>query len=120
MAGQSRRSNVDVDASGFLADLKEEYRRLRLETEQDLYRLGVGVHRRARNLCPVDTGRLRSSIAYRAGRDSKGPFVDVGTNVSYAAFVEFGTRRQRPQPYLRPALAEAVGALGKRQARGAA
>lgn len=28
----------------------------------------------------------------------------VGTNVFYAPYVEYGTRRQQPQPYLRPAL----------------
>lgn len=30
----------------------------------------------------------------------------VGTNVEYSIYVEFGTSRQRPQPYLRPAVRE--------------
>lgn len=32
----------------------------------------------------------------------------VGTNVEYSVYVEFGTSEQRAQPYLRPALEQAV------------
>ena len=51
---------------------------------------------------PVDTGQLRASIQHQVQED----YADIGTNVEYAASVEFGTARQRPQPYLRPALDE--------------
>jgi len=57
---------------------------------------------------PVDTGNLRSSIDYstknRQGsirKPDKDNEVEVGTNVEYAGFVEFGTRYQAPQPFLR-------------------
>lgn len=43
---------------------------------------------RAKRLCPVDTGRLRSSIT--AVRVTPG-FWKVGTNVEYAPYIEFGT-----------------------------
>ena len=46
--------------------------------------------------CPVDTGRLRSSI--RA--TFKGNTIIV-TMVDYAMFVEFGTNKQRPNPFIR-------------------
>lgn len=69
-----------------------------------LARRAVQVERLAKILCPVDTGRLRSSIAWRFDRDARGLFAAIGTNVSYAAPVEFGTSRQRPQPFLRPAI----------------
>jgi len=49
---------------------------------------------------PVDTGRLRSSETKQVFKDK----AFVGTNVEYAPNVEFGTSRQRPQPFLRPAL----------------
>lgn len=52
-------------------------------------------------LAPVDTGRLRQSIGVRRIGDGH---YRVGTNVSYAPFVEFGTRHTRAQPFLRPAL----------------
>lgn len=71
----------------------------------------------------VITGRLRSSINTKLGEDEISIFVDVGTDVEYAAYVEFGHRNSRhyypgrdgqihlvvrpapAYPYLRPALA---------------
>lgn len=58
------------------------------------------VVRDAKILCPVDTGRLRSSITH----ETEGIIGRVGTNVEYARAVELGTEKQSPQPYLRPAL----------------
>lgn len=61
----------------------------------------------------VRTGRLRGSITWRLGRDARSPYVDVGTAVHYAIFVELGHRIVRggavvgyapPYPFLRPAL----------------
>lgn len=53
----------------------------------------------------VDTGRLRASINMKAGSEKGKPFVDVGTNVQYAPFLEFGTSRMQARPYMRTALA---------------
>lgn len=76
--------------------------------------------------CPVDTGLLRSSITHNVYDD----YAEVGTNYSYAPYVEHGTGLfaeagngrqtpwsyqdadgqwhttigQQPQPFLRPAL----------------
>lgn len=55
----------------------------------------------AKRLCPVDTGRLRNSIAHQLMNDEDA--VIIGTNVEYGPYVELGTSRQREQPYLRPA-----------------
>lgn len=52
----------------------------------------------------VQTGRLRSSITWVAGRDGQGPFVDIGSNVVYARFLETGLAGGRTYPFLRPAL----------------
>lgn len=49
-------------------------------------------------LCPVDTGRLQSSITYEVTVDAKSAVAFIGSNVEYAIYVEFS------QPYLRPAL----------------
>lgn len=46
----------------------------------------------AKRLCPVDEGRLRSSIRHNMGRDARGLFGRVGTDVSYARAVHDGTR----------------------------
>lgn len=54
----------------------------------------------AKELCPVDTGRLRNSISH-AQMDEKAEV--IGSNVEYAPFVELGTRKMAAKPYLRPA-----------------
>jgi HK97 gp10 family phage protein len=49
-----------------------------------------------------DTGTLRNSIAHEVVSSQR---VRVGTNVEYAPFLEFGTARMAPRPFMRPALA---------------
>lgn len=66
--------------------------------------LALKLRNEAVRRCPVDTGRLRQSIGLQ--KIGEGHY-RVGTNVTYAPYVEFGTRRTRAQPFMRPAL-EAV------------
>ena len=58
----------------------------------------------AQRIVPVDTGRLRGSINVKKEYLSK----VIGTNVEYAAFVEYGSPEGTgpnggPKPYMRPA-----------------
>ena len=55
----------------------------------------------AKRLCPVDTGRLRSSIAHQA---ESAYVMAVGTNVEYAPYVELGTYKMSARPYITPAV----------------
>jgi HK97 gp10 family phage protein len=56
----------------------------------------------AKDFCPVDTGALRDSIEV----NNKGNGIyTYGSKKSYARIIEFGSRYQSPQPFLRPALA---------------
>jgi len=81
----------------------------------------------AKSLAPVNKqigtgGRLRNSIMYKTNikdgglNDSGGERADrpldiqpkqlegyIGANLEYAIYQEYGTRRMRPQPFLRPA-----------------
>lgn len=50
--------------------------------------------------CPVDTGALRASIQSEMTSETGG---QVGTNILYSIFVEYGTSRQGAQPYMTPA-----------------
>lgn len=50
------------------------------------------------------TGRLSASITHRLIRSQLGVEGQVGTNVYYGPYVEFGTTRSKPYPFLRPAL----------------
>ena len=58
---------------------------------------------RAKELCPVRTGRLRSSIY---GHVSRNLVMKVGATAPYAKFVEFGTRYMAPRAFLTQALLE--------------
>jgi HK97 gp10 family phage protein len=75
-----------------------------------LTKAAIQVQRRSRQIAPVDTGRLRSSISYAVERDAGGLVAKVGTNVEYARHLEYGTVKMRPRPFLRPALSSLKGA----------
>ncbi|MCT9624249.1 HK97 gp10 family phage protein [Pseudarthrobacter equi] len=76
----------------------------------------------AKSAAPVDTGNLRSSIQTSfAGSNAQVAQGVVQARADYSKFVEFGTSRAAPQPFLGPAgdkhlpkLQEAVGqVIGK-------
>lgn len=82
---------------------------------RDLRRRLVRVTNKAKTLCPVDFGRLRSSIAHTEPRQAPtGVVGTVGSNVVYAAAVHDPTGPHAPpswqfnppraRPYLRDAL----------------
>lgn len=54
-------------------------------------RVGATVQGQARILSPVDTGRLRGSIAYKVDDASLPLFVEIGSAVEYAPYMEYGT-----------------------------
>ena len=69
----------------------------------------------AKVFVPVRTGNLRNSI----GSDVEGLSADIGPTADYGGYVEFGTSKMAPQPYLMPAtdrnldgLMEALGQIG--------
>lgn len=100
-------------------------------TQKALLRAGGVFEKAAKDCCPVDTGHLRDSIHTEA-KDAN--TVSVGTNMDYAAYVEYGTgpkgdssvphttkkfwryqdedgnwhtsHGQPPQPYMRTAFSE--------------
>lgn len=66
--------------------------------------IGQQAEGNAKLMCPTDTGRLKNSITNQI--DLQENAVYIGTNVEYAPYVELGTRRQDPHPYLKPAASE--------------
>jgi len=56
----------------------------------------------AKQLVPVRTGHLRSSIYAKISEW----VAEIGAEATYALFVELGTRRMRAQPYLYPSIQE--------------
>lgn len=49
------------------------------------------------------TGNLRQSITH-SEPNMVGKYVDVGSRVEYAPYVEFGTRKMKPRPFLKNAV----------------
>ena len=71
-----------------------------------------------------DTGQLRAALGHELGHDADGLYADVGYGVDpdtrveqesgtgiadIAEYLEVGTRRMEPRPFLRPALHAADG-----------
>jgi HK97 gp10 family phage protein len=81
--------------------------RIEANTEASLDRVASSTLDDAKKDCPVRTGRLKNSLSVEKERLKR----QIGTDVLYAGFVELGTSRQRPQPYLFPAWAKNGPAL---------
>lgn len=86
-----------------------------------LKKIGMQAEKYAKQLCPVDTGRLRNSITnFVSGKD-----VYIGSPVEYAKYVECGTGRSSTvggnptfqgmgaRPYLKPAATEHSAEYGE-------
>ncbi len=61
----------------------------------------------ARSHAPYLTGALQRSLH----TTNQGLIADVGSDLDYAPFVEYGTSEMAPQPYLGPAVDKAVSVL---------
>lgn len=86
---------------------------LKAETslEKAVLKGALKVEGSAKRRCPVDTGYLRASISHQLLQNGKEPVALVGTNVEYAPYIEHGTSKQSPQPYLRPAFEENIAEI---------
>ena len=77
--------------------------------DQALDRMGDRAVELAQNLATVDTGNMRASLTHQR-YDEQTEIVGTSNQqapykpVEYAPYVELGTRRQRAQPFLRPAI----------------
>jgi hypothetical protein len=73
-------------------------------------RASITVQSRARELSPVDTGLLRTSILYEVDSAAPPMYAKVGSDVFYAPFQEFGTSRGVPaKHYLSGGFETSVG-----------
>lgn len=68
---------------------------------QTLFFVAAAIKHQAQLYVPIRTGRLFSSIYFELIRPMT--YV-VGAKAPYAGYVEFGTSKMSPRPYIRPAI----------------
>lgn len=87
-----------------------------------LRKVAGDIERDAKILCPVDTGNLRNSIGTDIFGDGRFGTIsaEIGPTAEYGHYVEEGTSRQAPQPYLGPAFDRRVSTFEQAVARVAA
>lgn len=92
-------SEMRIDVVNNSAQVGEAFRTACLRA---LERCGMEAEGYAKDLAPVDTGRLRNSISHQV--DDSENAVYIGTNVSYAPYVELATgiyaEGGRPTPWV--------------------
>lgn len=72
-------------------------------------RLALTVETAAKRNAPVKTGNLRRSITSFVADIEGIPVGTVAATAHYAGFVELGTWKMEPRPFLRRALIETIG-----------
>jgi HK97 gp10 family phage protein len=86
-----------------VADLKGAEAASRVMIRRAIQKTCADTKADAQSLAPVDTGALKSSITYETRAQRNSIVGEVGPTVDYGMFVEAGTSRMGPQPYMRPA-----------------
>ena len=106
-------SKIELDARAFLSSLDNYQDDVLKGLQQNIEKAALTLEKNAKQNCPVDTGKLRASISTEVGNLE----AEVGTNVEYALCVEFGTSKQKAQPFMRPALDKAITQLNRDMAK---
>lgn len=87
------------------ADLAAAGRQVKQGARTVVAKTALDVERTAKELAPVDTGNLKSSIGHsdlRAGSSDQ-MVAEVGPTANYGIFLELGTSRAPAQPFMGPA-----------------
>lgn len=132
MAFRARRRSGSVDWDIDTSRLNEILRNLPGNRRNAVRATAFSIEGKAKVRAPVDTGALRNSIYVRMGRTpSEMPVVagdapraelpepgdddtaHVGPSVGYAIYQELGTHNMAANPFLGPAVAEAVDELAQ-------
>lgn len=106
-------SQISVKLEGLDKAIRNvDPRILRAPLRRFFERSGIQVTNYAKERSPVDTGRLRSSLANYTDRAEPPMYARIGTNVFYAPFQEFGTSRGiRPKRFLQGGFDAAMGRI---------
>lgn len=102
--------DFQIDSTQFLNSLNKYNNSVEQKLKDNLKKCAIAIEGDAKRVCPVDKGRLKGSITFDLSNVDNYE-VSVGAHTDYAIFVEYGTYRQSPQPYMRPAFNKNVAKL---------
>jgi len=97
-------ATATVNTRAYERGLRRVFGRMSDDVKRAVDRTRIDVQNEARRRAPVDTGRLRSSIVSRAEGGGRSLGYVVGSNVNYAAAVEYGTAPHVIKPKYKQAL----------------
>lgn len=86
--------NVNIDISSM--DVSKLIKELDKACEEAITKCALKIEADAKELCPVDTGRLRDSINTVFSNSGHEFSAEIGTDVEYAPYIEYGTGIYNP------------------------
>ena len=89
------------DLARFAEDLRGNADTLTRRASQVVRKAALDTMADAKTLAPVDTGNLRNSITTDARPGDLRAVVEA--TASYSAYIEWGTSKMQPQPFMQPA-----------------
>lgn len=103
------------DLRALAADLERAPGRVGARAAQVIRSGAARITRDAKILAPVDTGNLRASIGADITGDGRTGSItaEIGPTADYGVYVELGTSRMAPQPYLFPAFDNQIDGISR-------
>lgn len=101
------RFKINTNFDSFARNLENSREQALVAAVQELNNTALSVESTAKqnikNNKTVDTGRLLGSVNTKLAKVSTDATAEVGTNVEYANYIEYGTSKMGAKPFLNPA-----------------
>lgn len=110
--------NIETNVEALIRDLTGTTKKACNAAAEELKKTALEVESTAKqNITSngtVDTGRLLGSVKTKIKESNGSIEAEVGTNVEYANYIEYGTRKMGAKPFLNPAFDSKTEGLHER------
>ena len=110
--------NIEINADAIASELNNSSNQAIRAAIEEFKKTALSVEKSAKQNIKrnrtVDTGRLLGSVKTNIEQDYAGVEAEVGTNVEYANYIEYGTYKMGAKPFLNPAFDEETANLEDR------